>query len=1421
GGVVNNAKLAFNRTGTLTIANAISGSGSVQQLGTGTTVLTGANAYTGVTTITAGTLQVGSGAGTGTLGTGNVTVATNAKLAFNRTGTLTIANAISGAGSVEQLGSGTTVLTGTNIYNGVTSVKAGTLQAGKANALSANSALTLATGAALNLNNFSQTIGSLEGSGNVNLGSGTLTTGGNDTSTTYGGIISGTAGKLTKVGTGTMILTGANTYGGGTTVNGGVLQGNTTSLKGNIALNNNANVAFDQATAGTYTGAMSGIGSLTKTNSGTLTLTGAHTYSGGTTVSGGVLQGSTSNLQGNILNNANVTFEQTTTGTYAGAMSGTGALTKSGTGTLILGGLSGANTYSGATLVNSGGTLQVGALNTLSANSALTLATGATLNLNNFSQTIGSLANGGNVTLGSATLSTGTNNTSTTYAGVISGAGGLAKGGSGTMTMTGANTYSGATSVNAGTLTVNGSNVNSAVTVNSGGTLSGGGTVGSTTINTGGTLKGSAGQVLTTGALVLNNGANVDVALGTPSNTGLFQVNGDLTLGGKLNVSDLGGFGAGVYRIFNYSGALTNNGFLVGTAPGGSALTVQTAVDKQVNLVNTAGQTLNFWDGNASANANNGVINGGTGTWTANAGNWTNANGALNAPMTPTPGYAVFQGTAGTVTASNSQGALAVTGMQFASDGYTLKGDAITLSGTQAIIRVGDGSGNKYTATVGTTLTGSAGLEKTDVGTLVLTGANTYSGGTTVSGGVLQGDTTSLQGNITNNANVTFDQAAAGTYASVISGSGSLSKQGTGTLILSGANSYSGGTTVSGGVLQGNSSSLQGNIVNNANVSFDQSAAGTYAGVMSGTGALNKIGSGTLTLSGINSYSGATSINAGTLTVTGAMANSAVSVNSGATLSGNGTVGSTTIAAGGVLSPGNPLGTLSVKGNATFATGSTYRVEANAAGNADRVNVSGSATINGGKVDVQAGAGTYAVNTIYTVLNAAAGRTGTFAGVTSNLAFLTPTLGYDANNVFLSLTRNDVTYKAIAATPNQGSTAGALQNAISGATGDMNTVLTALTSLSAEQARAAYDSVSGNSLVGLRGAGSSFTAGFGNQMQARMGAMQSSSSADGVANSFSNRPVLLAANDHVSDLMAAGTVSDSPQNFSLAGGAASSNLPSKNDPANGFWLRGNGGFQRTSSDNNAGASKVRNSGLSAGFDTEVREGLRAGVALSGGSSDLTSGNSSSGQSRGNAVALYGSYASGPWNFSGSTSLALGRNHMDRVVTVGAINRVASSDFGSRTLSAYGEAAYSMAMTGGWTLQPLAGLSLSRSKADGFTETGAGALNLQVAGQTTTSTKSLLGAKAAFEAGSVRLEPRAIWAHEFGDLNAPMTAQFQGAVNASPFQVSGVALKRDTLILGFGASGSFAKNIDLFADVQAEHNSRQNNLAVLVGLRARW
>ncbi|NBW76917.1 MAG: hypothetical protein EBR34_14140, partial [Sphingomonadaceae bacterium] len=175
---------------------------------------------------------------------------------------------------------------------------------------------------------------------------------------------------------------------------------------------------------------------------------------------------------------------------------------------------------------------------------------------------------------------------------------------------------------------------------------------------------------------------------------------------------------------------------------------------------------------------------------------------------------------------------------------------------------------------------GAGQLTKVGNGTLTLTGANTYTGGTAVSDGRLAGNTTSLQGAIANNAQVEFNQTAAGTYAGAMSGTGQLIKTGADTLTLTGANTYTGGTAVSSGRLAGNTTSLQGAITNNAEVEFNQAAAGTYAGVMSGTGQLIKTGADTLTLTGANTYSGGTTVAGGRLTgdatsLQGAIANNA------------------------------------------------------------------------------------------------------------------------------------------------------------------------------------------------------------------------------------------------------------------------------------------------------------------------------------------------------------------------------------------------------------------------------------------------------------------------------------------------------------------------------------------------------------------
>jgi len=263
--------LNFNHTATnYVFAPAISGAGSVNVL-SGTTILTGTNTYIGGTTIAAGTLAVGAdnnlGAAAGGIaftGAGTLqflsSFTTGRAVTLNATGTFdtqantdALAGVISGPGGLTKAGSGILALNAANTYTGPTTINAGTLQTGVANALSTATAVTVASGATFNLNSFNQSIGSLAGGGNVALGAANLTTGNDGTSTTFSGAIGGTGG-LTKVGGGAFTLTGASTYSGPTNINAGILNVNG-SLASTVFLNSGGTRWAPAPSAGSMSGA--------------------------------------------------------------------------------------------------------------------------------------------------------------------------------------------------------------------------------------------------------------------------------------------------------------------------------------------------------------------------------------------------------------------------------------------------------------------------------------------------------------------------------------------------------------------------------------------------------------------------------------------------------------------------------------------------------------------------------------------------------------------------------------------------------------------------------------------------------------------------------------------------------------------------------------------------------------------------------------------------------------------------------------------------------------------------------------------------------------------------------------------------------------------------------------------------------------
>ncbi|WP_164985405.1 autotransporter domain-containing protein [Bosea sp. Tri-39] len=364
-------------------------------------------------------------------------------------------------------------------------------------------------GGSLSANTLS--IGSIEGNGSIDFGA--LSVGSLNSDTTYAGRID-IGVILTKVGTGALTLSGANVHAGGTTIGAGSI------------------VAANDAAFGT---------GLVTLNGGTLSTTGARTIGNNislTSSSAIRVLDTTATFSGAIATGGHaLSLEGSGNGTISGAISGSGTVTKSGTGTFTL---SGVNSYTGATLVNAG-TLLAGAAGSLAPSSALTLATGASLDLNGFNQAIGSIAGAGAVTLGAATLSTGSDNGGTTFAGVLSGTGSLTKVGTGAFTLAGANTYTGATMVTGGVLIVNGSIASSSgVTVAAGATLGGSGQLPSLTVN--GTLApgNSPGTLTVNGNLVLGAGslylAEVQGAVSDRIN-----VSGTAALGGTLRIVPLGG----------------------------------------------------------------------------------------------------------------------------------------------------------------------------------------------------------------------------------------------------------------------------------------------------------------------------------------------------------------------------------------------------------------------------------------------------------------------------------------------------------------------------------------------------------------------------------------------------------------------------------------------------------------------------------------------------------------------------------------------------------------------------------------------------------------------------------------------------------------------------------------------------------------
>jgi fibronectin-binding autotransporter adhesin len=1064
-------------------------------------------------------------------------------------------------------------------------------------------------------------------------------------------------------------------------------------------------------------------------------------------------------------------------------LSGIGSLTKTGAGTVVL---SAFNSYTGETVIQSGTLMLTNSASLAMSSGVVVDGTFDISGITAAGTDIVFLAGSGAVVLGTKTLTIA--NASSIFSGSITGSGALAISG-GTQILTGTNTYTGGTMIafgsalrigdggtsgsiignvaNAGTLIFNRSddisfsgNISSAGSVTKLGAgslvLSGFNTYSGGTLVTAGVLQAGSADAIGSGTLTLNGGTfragtSFTNAFANPIRLGgaggTIDVNGQVMLLSG-DISDSGGGGGGL--------AFVNSDSDIGAAElsGNNSYSVQTAVGDRVTLIAAS---------DTAFSPNSDVALATTGALLANGHNVT--------VRSLSGGGAVGNGdtSAGSLTIALPSGWASYAGVIM--DGEP--GDA------------------------------PLALVKTGAGTQTLTGTNTYTGGTTITGGVLQigdgGTSGSITGDVVNNSTLSFNRSDTLVFAGAISGTGDVQKHhGTGTLRLTGVNSYSGGTLIAGGTLIGSATSFgSGGITNLGTLVIDQPVNAAFANAISGTGTFTKRGAGNLNLTGTSTLSGQTTVEAGMLSVNGSLANSAVTVLSGAALGGNGTIGSTTIQSGGTIAPGNSIGTLNVNGNLMLAPGSLYEVEIAGNGTSDRIAASGIATVTGSQVGVSAldPQTSYINGQRYTIITAAGGVSGTVAGAVSRSAFLDLTVDHRPNQVDLVIALkgtppvtppdpgtppvtppvvsppppSPAIFGTVAQTRNQFATAGGLDTLPQA--GGTLALYNSLLMLDAPSARQAFDALSGE--------------------------IHASAKSAMVDESWLLRA---AVNDRLRS--AFGAVGASPMatlNYGFSADLAPSAtgpMPRLRSDRFAVWGQGYGSWGRTDSDGNAAKLTRSTGGFLIGADVAVVDSMRLGVVAGYSRSEFdVNGRLSSGESDNYHLGLYGG---GQW---GALGLRLGASYTWHAIET---RRTAGfAGFGDRlkagydagTAQVFGEVGYRIDL-GKLALEPFAGLAYVNLHTDGFSETG-GVAALTARSDDTSLGYSTLGLRAsttlALQGMDLTLRGGLAWRHAFGDVTPTAALAFAGA---SSFTVAGLPIAKDAAVVEAGLDLAISKSAAL-------------------------
>ncbi|MET0876411.1 MAG: autotransporter domain-containing protein, partial [Tardiphaga sp.] len=752
-------------------------------------------------------------------------------------------------------------------------------------------------------------------------------------------------------------------------------------------------------------------------------------------------------------------------------------------------------------------------------------------------------------------------------------------------------------------------------------------------------------------------------------------------------------------------------------------------------------------------------------------------------------------------------------------------------------------------------------------GVTILSGANTYSGGTTIAGGTLSvasdANLGNLVGGLTFNGGLLevtgtgftstartiawdaggggFDIADAAntfTLAQILTGNGGLTKAGAGTLLLTAINSYTGATTITGGTLRqgvagalgatgavtiasgatldlGSFNTSIGSLAGAGNLTLGgtltaggDNTSTTFSGGISGTGGLTKTGTGRLNLTGTSSYSGATSLDGGTLSVNGSIANSAVTVNAGGTLGGNGTVGSTTLN-GGTLSPGNSVGLLTVAGNLVFTAASSYLVEVTTAG-ADRVNATGTATLSGATVNASFAAGNY-IDKQYTIVDAAGGIIGTF-GTLANTNLPTnfkSSLGYDATHAYLNL--------VLDFTPTPGPTPAPVNN---GLNINRTQVANALTGYFNRTGSIplAFGALSPDGLTLVSGETATAT------QQATFDVM----------NQFMGllTDPTVAGRDATLPFSAVFSFSDQTLAHAGVGRDALAMITKAVPRASTFearwsvWASAFGGSRNTDGNAVTGSNNARASagGVAVGTDYLLSPNTIAGFALSGGATSFSLANAGSGRSDLFQAGAHVRHSVGSAYLVAAAAYGWQEVTTDRSVGIDRLHANYTSNAFSARIE--GGNRYLLPRMNGIGVTPYAAAQVTTLDLPGHAETVSGSAStfaLNYSSKMVIAPRSELGLRSdksfAVNDAILTLRGRAAWAHDYST-DRSIAAVFQTLPGAA-FTVNGAAPSGDSALTTASAEMKFVNGVSVAATFDGEFSSVTRSYAGKGVVRYVW